>query len=181
VAVQDKVAAAAARYGVPVDLALKVAQVESGFNQNAMSGKGAVGVMQLMPGTASDLGVNPYNEDQNIDGGVRYLSQLYRQFGSWDTALAAYNFGPGNVSRGYAWPAETVAYVSSILGSGAGSGPVQTSAPNGSSIPFFDFSSSPLDTLFPEVIAENYGAGPSAGTYAAIGLGAGLVAWLVFS
>ena len=109
---------AAARYGVPPDLAVAVAQQESGGNPHAVSAAGAQGVMQLMPATAAALGVsNPYDAGQNIDAGVRFLSQLLGQFGDVPLALAAYNWGPGNVSKnGYNnWPSETVNYVSSIL------------------------------------------------------------------
>ena len=109
---------AAGRYGVPPELAIAVADRESGGNPHAVSSVGAKGVMQLMPATAAALGVsNPFDAAQNIDAGVRFLSQLLGQFGDTALALAAYNWGPGNVSKnGYDnWPAETVNYVSSIL------------------------------------------------------------------
>src|SRR5277367_5470481 len=118
------IANAAAQYGVPSQLALEVAIQESGLNQNAVSSAGAIGVFQLMPATAAGLGVNPQNVQQNIQGGVQYLSQLYSQFGEWDQALGAYNWGPGNVQNaiaqyGSSWlnyaPAETQNYVTSIL------------------------------------------------------------------
>jgi len=98
--VQDQIAAAAPTYGVPPSLALAVAQRESGYNQAARGTSGEIGVYQLMPGTAQQLGVNPADLTQNIQGGLTYLSQLYRQFGDWNTALEAYNGGPGNVQRG---------------------------------------------------------------------------------
>jgi len=110
--------AAANKYGVPPELAIAVAQAESGGNPGAVSPAGAVGVMQLMPATAAQLGVtDPTDPAQNINGGVQYLSQLLTEFnGDPQLALAAYNWGPGNVSKnGYAnWPAETTNYVSSI-------------------------------------------------------------------
>jgi Transglycosylase SLT domain len=109
---------AASRYGVPPELAVAVAQQESGGNPNAVSGAGAQGVMQLMPLTAAALGVsNPLDPAQNIDAGVRFLAQLLSQFGDIALALAAYNWGPGNVSKyGYDnWPAETSNYVSRIM------------------------------------------------------------------
>jgi soluble lytic murein transglycosylase-like protein len=118
--------AAAAKYGVPASLAIAVANQESGGNQYNSNGgvltssAGALGVMQLMPATAAGLGVDPTDTAQNIDGGVRYLSQLLQEFGGDQTlALAAYNWGPGNVSKyGLSnWPAETENYVSSILSS----------------------------------------------------------------
>jgi soluble lytic murein transglycosylase-like protein len=96
----DLISASAAKYGVPSSLALAVAQRESGLNQSARGTSGEIGVFQLMPGTAAQLGVDPSSLDQNIDGGVRYLSQMYQQFGDWHTALEAYNGGPGNVARG---------------------------------------------------------------------------------
>jgi soluble lytic murein transglycosylase-like protein len=110
--------AAANKYGVPPELAIAVAQQESGGNPAVVSSAGAVGVMQLMPATAAQLGVtDPTDPTQNIDGGVRYLSQMLSEFnGDPQLALAAYNWGPGNVSKnGYAnWPPETTNYVSSI-------------------------------------------------------------------
>jgi hypothetical protein len=110
---------AASRYGVDPNLAVSVAQQESGGNPNAVSSVGAQGVMQLMPQTAAALGVsNPFDPVENIDAGVRFLSQLIQQFGGdVQLALAAYNWGPGNVAKyGYSnWPAQTVNYVASIL------------------------------------------------------------------
>jgi len=114
--VQSDISAAAAKYGVPPSLALAVAQKESSLNQSAVSPVGAIGVMQLMPATAASLGVNPYDQTQNIDGGVRYLSQMYQQFGDWGTALEAYNAGPGKVTSGTV-PSSSVSYASDILAS----------------------------------------------------------------
>lgn len=107
----------AAQYGIPPQLLMAVAQQESGLNQNAVSSAGAVGVMQLLPSTAAGLGVNPNDLQQNIQGGAKYLSQMYQQFGSWDLALAAYNAGPGAVSNYGGIPPypETQNYVSTIL------------------------------------------------------------------
>jgi hypothetical protein len=108
--------AAADRHGVPRGIVRAVAWVESKGNQFALSPKGAIGVMQLMPKTAAGLGVNPYDVAENIEGGVRYLAQLFKEFsGSVSDTLAAYNFGPGNVSRHKTWPAETVAYVRHVI------------------------------------------------------------------
>lgn len=108
----------AEKYGLPVDIVLRQMKQESGFNQNAKSPAGAIGVAQLMPGTAKELGVNPFNLEQNIDGGVRYLKQQYDKFGTWDKALAAYNAGPGAVAKYGGIPPykETQNYVRSILG-----------------------------------------------------------------
>jgi soluble lytic murein transglycosylase-like protein len=109
---------AANRYGVPTDLALAVAQAESSYNPSAVSSKGAIGLFQLMPATARELGVDPRIPEQNIDGGVRYLKQMYNRFGDWTLALAAYNAGPGNVAKyNNTVPpfGETKSYVAKIL------------------------------------------------------------------
>lgn len=91
---------------------------ESRWNQAAISPKGAVGLAQLMPGTARDLGVNPADPVANLTGGARYLRQLLDQFdGNVENALAAYNAGPGRVrsSGGVPAIAETRNYVASIV------------------------------------------------------------------
>ena len=109
---------AARRHGVPVDLFLKLVQQESGFNPKAVSSKGALGLAQLMPGTARLLRVDPHDPYQNLDGGARYLMQQYRTFGSWRLALAAYNAGPGAVKKHGGVPPfrETLNYVKVIYG-----------------------------------------------------------------
>ena len=110
---------AARRHGVPEDLFLRLVQQESGWNPGARSHKGALGLAQLMPGTAARLGVNPADPNQNLDGGARYLAQQYRTFGSWPLALAAYNAGPGAVQKYGGIPPyrETQNYVRVIWGS----------------------------------------------------------------
>lgn len=110
---------AARKHGVDENLVLAVANAESGYRADAVSSAGAVGVMQLMPGTAASLGVtDSFDAKQNIDGGVRYLKQMLGMFGG-DTAkaLAAYNAGPGAVQKYDGIPPynETQAYVRNIM------------------------------------------------------------------
>jgi len=99
-------------------LILAVIKVESGFNSRAISRKGAMGLMQLMPGTASDLGVtNPFDPEQNIFGGAKYLSDCLKTFKDLNLALAAYNAGPGRVTRLKRVPMieETQQYVKDVI------------------------------------------------------------------
>jgi len=100
-AYNDAIAAAAQEYGVDSALLRAVIHAESSFNPNAVSMAGAQGLMQLMPGTANDLGVeNPFDSTQNIRGGAHYLAQLLKQFnGDERLATAAYNAGPQNVQK----------------------------------------------------------------------------------
>ncbi|WP_039017646.1 lytic transglycosylase domain-containing protein [Halocynthiibacter namhaensis] len=110
--------AAARRYSIPEDLFLRLVQQESNWNPNARSSAGAIGLAQLMPGTARILGVNPRNPRENLDGGARYLKTQYDKFRSWRLALAAYNAGPGAVEKHGGVPPyrETRNYVRRILG-----------------------------------------------------------------
>jgi len=127
--VQALIASTASQYGVDPSLALQVATVESGLNNNAVSSAGAIGIFQLMPATAASLGVNPNDPAQNIAGGVRYLAQMLSRYGGdASKALAAYNWGPGNLDNAIAkyganWisaiPNETLNYLGAILGSSA--------------------------------------------------------------
>ncbi|TPE53799.1 lytic transglycosylase domain-containing protein [Amaricoccus solimangrovi] len=110
--------AAARKHHVPEDLFLRLVHQESKFRPGAKSTKGAIGLAQLMPGTAQVLGVDPHDPRENLEGGARYLSQQYRKFGDWRLALAAYNAGPGAVEKYKGVPpyAETQQYVKKILG-----------------------------------------------------------------
>jgi soluble lytic murein transglycosylase-like protein len=114
------IAQAAARNGIEPALLHGLIQQESGFDPNARSSSGALGLTQLMPGTASSLGVsNPLDPLQSIEGGARYLSEMLAKFGgNTADALAAYNAGPGAVSQYGGVPPypETQAYVQKVLG-----------------------------------------------------------------
>lgn len=115
---------AARTYNVPVALLVAMAKVESEFDPNAVSGAGAIGIMQLMPSTAAALGVSdPYDPRQNIMGGAKYVAQNIEQFKNYsnglELAIAAYNAGPNAVVQyGYQIPpySETQAYVRKVLG-----------------------------------------------------------------
>jgi soluble lytic murein transglycosylase-like protein len=114
------VAEAAQRHGLDPALVRAVVGVESGFQPEAVSPKGAQGLMQLMPATARDLGVtDPFDPAANLDGGSRYLSSLVARYeGDLTRALAAYNAGMGAVARHGGVPpyAETRRYVQKVLG-----------------------------------------------------------------
>lgn len=107
-------------HAVDATLVRAIIAAESGFGAGARSSAGAIGLMQLMPATARTLGVNPKIPDENIEGGVRYLSQLLKAFGQVELALVAYNAGPAfaeRYSRGEAaLYEETREYVKQVLG-----------------------------------------------------------------
>lgn len=119
---RDLIVDKANQYGVDPDLALRVVKQESRFNPNAVSRAGAAGLMQLMPGTAKDLGLSKqdrFDPEKNVDAGMRYLSKQIKDFGDVGLGLAAYNAGPGNVRKaGNQIPQfkETQNYVASTMG-----------------------------------------------------------------
>lgn len=128
---EDHAASEAQKVGVNPDLALRVMNRESGGKANAVSPKGAMGPMQLMPGTAKDLGVDPSDPYQNITGGVTYLKKMIDRYGGDEAkGLAAYNAGPGAVDKYGGVPpfAETQGYVKALAGKSAPGlpAPIQT-------------------------------------------------------
>ncbi|HON95910.1 MAG TPA: lytic transglycosylase domain-containing protein [Deltaproteobacteria bacterium] len=109
---------ASSTYGVDRNLIVSVIKAESGFDAGATSPKGAMGLMQLMPGTARDLGVtDAYDPEQNVMGGTRYLKGLLERYdGDVKKALAAYNWGAGNLERSTGYlPEETRNYIARIM------------------------------------------------------------------
>lgn len=117
--IADSIKKAAGKYNLPAKLIESVIQAESNFQVDAVSPAGAQGLMQLMPGTARELGVeDPFDVGQNIDGGTSYLRQMMDRFGGdVKLALAAYNAGPGNVEKynGNVPFRETQAYIERVL------------------------------------------------------------------
>jgi len=119
--IEEMIREVSARYRVDPALVRAVMQTESNWNSSAVSRKGALGLMQLVPGTAQQLGVNnAFDPKQNLDGGVRYLHMLLERYnGDLDRALAAYNAGPGAVDRAGGIPQyrETRNYVQKVTDS----------------------------------------------------------------
>lgn len=106
---------ASVKYGMDPAVIAAVIEQESGGNPNIQSSAGAIGLMQLMPKTAKELGVNPYDPARNIEGGTKYLAILLNRFGSLELALAAYNAGPENVFNfRYMYIAETQNYIRDV-------------------------------------------------------------------
>jgi soluble lytic murein transglycosylase-like protein len=109
---------AAAHAGVPPAIVKAVIHAESAFSVRAVSRAGAMGLMQLMPATARELGVlDPFRAEENVHGGARYLRSLHDRYGSWTYTLAAYNAGPTAVDRYQGIPPypETQQYVRRVL------------------------------------------------------------------
>jgi len=128
--VKEKVKFYARKHGLPERLFTELVRAESNFNPKAVSPKGAMGLCQLMPQTAKRFGVkDPFDPDENLNAGARYLKELYDRYRDWKLALAAYNAGEGAVDKyGKRVPPyrETRNYVRKIL---SRSGKVESSSP----------------------------------------------------
>src|SRR5687768_15856740 len=114
----DLINRAATKHGVDPNLVAAIVRAESGFNPQAVSRAGAKGMMQLMDGTARGLGVSDsFDPIQNVDGGTRYIGEMLKRFGKPELALAAYNAGPGAVTKHGGVPPfkETQSYVRKVL------------------------------------------------------------------
>jgi soluble lytic murein transglycosylase-like protein len=118
---QELVNRAAEHAGLPPAIVRSVARAESGFRQDALSPKGAIGLMQLMPGTAAELNADPHDPEQNAEAGARYLRDLLQRYENdphqVSKAVAAYNAGPAAVDKYHGIPpyAETIQYVNRVL------------------------------------------------------------------
>lgn len=180
--IRDLIIREAQAQGVDPNLALGVAHTESRLNQNAISPAGAIGVMQLMPGTAKDLGVNPRDLNQNIKGGVTYLRKMLDTFGGdVSKAVAAYNAGPGNVMKYGGIPPfkETQKYVPAVLSAANMTPPIlpleQTPSPQAQP----GFSLDPQSLLPPAPPTMGKGMQTLLGVLGTIGMASGLAANVV--
>jgi len=119
---------ASQKYDIDKNLLIAVAKTESGINPKAVSSAGAEGIMQLMPGTARELGVkDSFNPEENIMGGAKYLSQLITEFdGNTELALSAYNAGASRVKQNGGVLSYTEEYVNKVMSNYESSTPTET-------------------------------------------------------
>lgn len=113
--VKDTIVKHSVEMGVDPALALSIAKAESGYRHSTKSPCGAIGVFQLMPATARNMGLNPYHLSDNIKGGLMYYKMLYKMLGSTELALAAYHTGPAYVLKNKRPAPCSRSYVSSIM------------------------------------------------------------------
>lgn len=158
-AVQTALQNASSTYGVPLPLLTSVARSESAYNPTAVSKAGAQGLMQLMPATAASLGVtNPFDPQQSANGGAQYLAQLYSQYGDWNTALIAYNEGPGALATHGAYPSSQQYAQTILTNAGMDSSQALQSVP-GPSDTTSDISATDTPTMFSDASQQ-----PASGT-----------------
>lgn len=140
-ALTPHIRATEAKYGLPSGLLDRMIQKESGGNPDAVSPKGALGLLQIMPATAKELGVDPRDPAQAVEGAAKYLARLNKNYGGdWNKTLAAYNWGPGNLAN-YGMdkmPAETRDYVAKLSPQGAAARP-EPKMPAAETPPQIDF------------------------------------------
>lgn len=116
----DEIKKASTRYDIPMNIIAGIIKQESDFNPKCTGRAGEYGLMQILPSTAAMLGLtkNQYDPTLNIDAGTKFIRDMYKQFPSWDLALAAYNWGPGNLKRNnmdYSKSKQVSAYVANVL------------------------------------------------------------------
>jgi hypothetical protein len=125
----DVIQRVATKHGVEPSLLWGVVKTESNFDPTATSKAGAIGLGQLMPGTAAQYGVDPHDPEQNLEGTAQHLAYLSKKYqGDQRKVLAAYNFGEGHIDRGDPLPTETRAYVPKVLANAKGYKPVDDDA-----------------------------------------------------
>ncbi len=104
------------RFSIPRNIFGALVQKESEWNPNAIGAAGEIGLTQVKPTTAAEVGQNPFTVEGNLSAGAAYLSKQYKKFGNWNDALAAYNAGPGNIQAGQGY-ASTVLGMAGVTGS----------------------------------------------------------------
>jgi hypothetical protein len=182
------------QYGVPLPLLQAVAYAESSYNPAVTSSAGAQGLLQIMPANDASLGVtNPFDPQQSANAGAKYLAQLYAQYGDWNTALIAYNEGPGNLANQGPF-ASSQSYAAGILanaGLSTSGATAQPSTDPTTGLPTSNSGGLDLSTIFGGSDDTTSGDGTFALTddsgnltpvaWGLIALGVGLTVWAVAS